>query len=124
MSYKEKMHPTVSRAEIEVFKALSQAGLTTGMVTQQPTVLRSTIPDFQWSQKRKAVYLDGIQVHRKDKVEARDMETDELMEQRGWAVLRIPYEAPLTTVALKNIMVQIKQFLNVDEEDKETKFEG
>jgi len=40
------MHPKVSRAEIEVFKSLSMAGLTSGMVTQQPIILKSTIPDF------------------------------------------------------------------------------
>ena len=116
MSFKNRLHPTVSNAELEVFKALSQAGLTTGMVTQKPIVLRMTIPDFEWGQKRKAVYLDGEQVHCSSKAEARDAETDELMEQRGWDVLRVRYTAPLTDSALENVLKQIKQFLNVDEE--------
>ena len=42
------MHPQVSKAEIEVFKALSAKGLTRGMVTQKPIILKSTIPDFCW----------------------------------------------------------------------------
>ncbi len=53
------MHPKVSKAEIEVFKALSAAGLTSGMVTQKPIVLKATIPDFCWFSKRKIVYLDS-----------------------------------------------------------------
>jgi very-short-patch-repair endonuclease len=105
------MHPKVSNAEIEVFKALSGAGLTTGMVTQQPIVLKSTIPDFCWLNKRKIVYLDGVQVHTKDKAQQRDAEIDELLELQGWDVLRIPYDPPLSEKALQEIMVKIKEFL-------------
>ncbi len=36
MSFRERMHPKVSAAEIEVFKALSAEGLTGGLVTQEP----------------------------------------------------------------------------------------
>ena len=61
------MHPKVSRAEIDVFKSLSAAGLTTGMVTQQPIILKSTIPDFCWMEKRKIVYLDGNPCTKKTK---------------------------------------------------------
>ena len=43
MSYKERMHPKVSKAEIDLFAALSAADLTRGMVTQQPIILKSTI---------------------------------------------------------------------------------
>jgi hypothetical protein len=43
------MHPKVSRAEIEVFKALSGLGLTGGMVTQKPIILKATVPDFCWT---------------------------------------------------------------------------
>ncbi|MCW4010547.1 MAG: DUF559 domain-containing protein [Candidatus Bathyarchaeota archaeon] len=116
MSYKSRMHPKVSNAEIEVFKALSAQGLTGGMVTQQPIILKSTIPDFCWLNKRKIVYLDGVQVHRKDKAQQRDAEIDELLEMQGWEVLRIPYDPPLTEKALKEIMAAIKRFLNVDDE--------
>jgi very-short-patch-repair endonuclease len=110
------MHPKVSRAEIEVFKSLSMAGLTSGMVTQQPIILKSTIPDFCWMEKRKIVYLDGKPVHRKDKQIERDEEIDNLLTAQGWDVLRIPYDPPLTQKGLEKIMVTIKQFLNVDEE--------
>ena len=116
MSYKERMHPKVSRAEIEVFKALSISGLTSGMVTQQPIILKSTIPDFCWMEKRKIVYLDGAPVHRKDKQIERDEEIDDLLTAQGWDVLRIPYDPPLTQKGLEKIMETIKQFLNFDED--------
>ena len=117
MSYKENMHPKVSNAEIAVFKALSAAGLTGGMVTQQPIILKSTIPDFCWMNKRKIVYLDGIPVHKSDKQLAKDEEIFDLLEAQGWSVLRIPYNPPLTDKGLQKIMETIKKFLNVDEEE-------
>jgi len=116
VSYKNRMHPKVSNAEIEVFKALSAAGLTTNMVTQRTIILKSTIPDFCWINKRKIVYLDGIQAHSSDKTQQRDEEIDELLEMQGWDVLRIPYDPPLSAQALQEIMAIIKQFLGVDEE--------
>jgi very-short-patch-repair endonuclease len=110
------MHPRVSQAEMAVFQALSIAGLTGGMLTQKPIILRSTIPDFCWAEKRKIVYLDGKPVHRKDKQLAHDREIDELLEAQGWEVLRIPYDPPITQKVLEEIMARIKHFLNVDEE--------
>jgi len=117
LSYKQHMHPKVSKAEIEVFKALSMAGLTTGMITQKPIILKSTIPDFCWTEKRKIVYIDGIPVHSKDKQLEKDEEIDNLLTAQGWDVLRIPYDPPLTEKTLQKIMLTIKRFLNVDEED-------
>jgi very-short-patch-repair endonuclease len=110
------MHPKVSQAEMAVFQALSMAGLTSGMLTQKPIILRSTIPDFCWTEKRKIVYLDGKPVHRKDKQLARDNEIDALLEAQGWDVLRIPYDPPITQKGLEEIVATIKRFLNVDEE--------
>jgi len=111
------MHPKVSRAEIEVFKALSMAGLTSGMVTQRPIVLKATIPDFCWMNKHKIVYLDGNQVHSSDKQRLKDKEIFDLLTAQGWDVLRIPYDPPLTDRALQEILATIKRFLNVDEEE-------
>ncbi len=110
------MHPRVSKAEIDVFKALSTTNLTDGMVTQQPIILKSTIPDFCWMEKRKIVYLDGNPVHKKDKQLERDEEIDNLLTAQGWDVLRIPYDPPLTEKGLQKIMAEIKEFLNFDEE--------
>ena len=107
------MHPKVSNAEIEVFKALSAQGLTSGLVTQQPIVLKSTIPDFCWLNKRKIVYIDGSQVHTKDKAQQRDAEIDELLELKGWEVLRVAYDPPLDEKSLQEIMTSIKKFLGV-----------
>jgi very-short-patch-repair endonuclease len=119
VSYKNRMHPTVSNAELELFKALSAQGLTHGMLTQKPIILKSTIPDFCWPEKRKVLYLDGAQVHRKDKARERDEEIDELLELQGWEVLRIPYDPPLTAKALQEIMATIKKFLGVNEDPEE-----
>src|SRR5690554_4170500 len=110
------MHPKVSNGEIELFKALNIQGLTGGMVTQKPIILKATIPDFCWPEKRKIIYLDGAQVHHKDKIRERDEEINELLELQGWDVLRIPYDPPLTAKTLKEIMVIIKQFLCVNED--------
>lgn len=110
------MHPKVSKGEIEVFKALSAAGLTTGMVTQQPIVLKATIPDFCWISKKKIVYLDGKQVHRKDKQQQRDEEIVDLLEIQGWDVLRIPYDPPLTPNELQEIIETIRRFVGLEDE--------
>ena len=110
------MHPKVSQAEMAVFQALSIAGLTNGMITQKPIILKSTIPDFCWIEKRKIVYLDGRPVHRKDKQLAHDREIDDLLETQGWEVLRIPYDPPITERGLAEMLAFIKKFLNFDEE--------
>ena len=110
------MHPKVSKAEIEVFKALSAAGLTNGMVTQKTIVLKLTVPDFCWLNKRKAVYLDGFQAHSGDKQKERDEEICELLEAKGWEVLRIPYEPPLSGKELQKILDAIKEFVGSDDE--------
>src|SRR4030042_5937220 len=94
MSWKDKLHPSVSKAEIEVFKELSRLRLTKGMVIQKSIILRQTIPDFLWLNKRKVVYLDGDIVHKKQ-VE-KDEETTRLLEVKGVNVLRISYPAPLS----------------------------
>lgn len=116
MSYKSNMHPKVSKAEIEVFKALSAAGLTSGMVTQKPIVLKLTVPDFCWLNKRKAVYLDGSHVHSDDKQQERDEEICELLEAKGWDVLRITYEPPLSKKELQKIVASIKNFVRSNDE--------
>jgi very-short-patch-repair endonuclease len=105
------MSSTVSNGEILVFAALSKANLTSGMVTQQTIILKATLPDFCWPLKKKAVYLDGVQVHRKAHVERRDEEINHLMEQKGWQILRIPYEPPLTQQEIHAITQQIQRFI-------------
>jgi len=116
LSYKANMHPKVSQAEMALFQALSTAGLTAGMVTQKPIILKSTVPDFCWQNKRKIVYLDGIPVHSSDKQQKQDGEIDELLKAQGWEVLRIPYQPPITENGLQAMIKAIKRFLNVDEE--------
>lgn len=116
VSYKRRMHPKVSRSEIDLFSALSSAGLTNGMVTQKPIILRATIPDFCWIEKKKIVYLDGKQVHRKDKQIEKDEEIVNLLELQGWDVMRIVYDPPLTANELKEIVETIRRFIGAEEE--------
>jgi very-short-patch-repair endonuclease len=110
------MHPPVSRAEIELFRALSAAKLTDGMVTQKTIVLKSTVPDFCWLNKRKIVYLDGIQAHMGDKQKRHDEEIDGMLTAQGWEVLRIPYDPPLTEKNLKETTEIIRKFIDSNDE--------
>jgi very-short-patch-repair endonuclease len=64
------------------------------MFVNASVVLNATVPDFCWFQLKNAVYLDGVAVHRKAHVEVRDDVINELLLQKGWQVLRIPYEPP------------------------------
>jgi very-short-patch-repair endonuclease len=100
----------VSKAEYAVFAALSQSATAHGMVTQERIILKSTLPDFCWIEKRKAVYLDGP-VHGKDKQIAKDAEIDNLMECAGWQVLRLVYDPPLQGKALAEVINKIKEFV-------------
>lgn len=100
-----------SNAELTVFKQLSAEGLTAGLVTQKPIILKATIPDFMYPQKKLAVYLDGVQVHTKNKVEARDEEIDNLLERQGWTVLRLRYNPPLTRERLAEIIQAVRERL-------------
>lgn len=101
----------VSKAEYAVFAALSQSETVRGMTTQDTVILRMTIPDFLWREKKKAVYLDGAQVHGSDKQMVKDAEIDMLMELAEWEVLRIRYEPPLQGTELNKVVEQIKQFI-------------
>lgn len=115
MGYKGLLHPKVSNAEIEVFKALNVAGLTDGMVTQKTIVLKSTVPDFCWLNKRKIVYLDGLQAHSGDKHQKQDEEIGEMLTAKGWDVLRIPYDPPLSEKNLKETIEAIRKFIGADD---------
>jgi very-short-patch-repair endonuclease len=111
MSYKLYLHPTVSKAEIQVFEALSKAGLTRTILTQRTIVLKKTVPDFMWLNQRKIVFLDGDQVHKEG--DENDAEIDSLLERQGWNILRIRYHAPLSQFRLKEIVTEIREFLNL-----------
>ena len=114
------MCPTVSNAEFAVFNGLSQRGLTKGMITQAPIVLGTydkegrpeiTLPDFLWISKRKILYLNSDKVHRKK--QERDEEIKELLESKGFSVLRITYHSPLPSSKLIEILDQIQTFIGV-----------
>jgi very-short-patch-repair endonuclease len=116
--WRSRMHPTVSRAEEIVFQELSRLHLTGAMVTQKPIVLRQTIPDFFWIEKRKCVYLDGEQAHAGK--EELDQEIVDMLEVRGFSVLRITYKPPLSGTRLAEIIGDIREFIGETEEEVET----
>jgi very-short-patch-repair endonuclease len=62
------------------------------------------------------VYLDGLQAHSSDKQQKRDEENCDLLTAKGWEVLRIPYEPPLSGKELQKIVVAIKDFVGADDE--------
>ena len=101
----------VSKAEYTVFAELSRLGLTHGMTTQDSIILRMTIPDFLWREKKKVLFLDGIQVHSSDKAITNDTEIDTLLERHGWTVCRIQYTPPLVGKELVKVMEQIIAFI-------------
>jgi very-short-patch-repair endonuclease len=99
-----------SNAETALFQDLSRRTLTAGMVTNEMIILRCCFPDFMWSKQKLALFLDGPH-HLQDKVEARDTMIDELLEFRGWTVLRFPYKPPLRKSARKAICELIEKKL-------------
>ncbi len=54
------------------------------------------------------MYLDGLQVHSHDKQQKRDEEISTLLEAKGWEVLRIPYEPPLSEKELQKMLRRSK----------------
>lgn len=60
--------------------------------------------------------MDGLQAHSSDKQQERDEEIRVLLEEKGWEVLRIPYEPPLSEKELQRIVALIKEFLGANEE--------
>jgi very-short-patch-repair endonuclease len=111
MNHFAKSDGPVSKAEYTIFGELSRRDLTHGMTTQDTVILRLTIPDFLWRERKKALYIDGCFVHSSDKAIKNDTEIDELMEYKGWSVLRLKYEPPLTKTALADMMGKIERFL-------------
>jgi very-short-patch-repair endonuclease len=74
--------------------------------------LASTFPDFMWREKKKVVYLDGVQVHAKSKVEERDERINAMLNEQGWQVLRIVYNPPLSAQDVQRIVWKIEGFLS------------
>ncbi len=50
-----------------------------------------------------------------DEQQERDEEICALLEEKGWEVLRIPYEPPLNEKELQKIVALVREFLGADE---------
>jgi len=89
MTWKEKLHPTVSRMEHEVLIDLHKRGV--HPLTNEEFCLLTTTPDYYFPNKRLAIYLDGEHVHFKR--QERDKELRTLLQKRyGIRVLSIQYK--------------------------------
>lgn len=116
MNWKARMHPTVSRAELQIFYELQRLGLTEAMVTQkpirdlrQPEPSRYTIPDFFFIEAKLCVYIDGTQVHRNR--EEKDAEQAEWLKDLGYRVKRFEYIPPLSHDRKMEIVNEIRELL-------------
>jgi len=110
MTWRQRMHPRVSRAEAILFLALQQRGLTEGMISDRGIVLEATYPDFYWPTKGLVVYLDGPP-HQRENQRLKDERIDEHLRRRGIKVLRFSYKPPLTKQRLAEILDQIEKAL-------------
>ena len=104
-----------SNAEDKVLKLLCKARLNEtlqhGFRTQEYLVLRQTIPDFYFPEKRLCIYLDGPP-HLKGKNEMNDAEIDALLDERNYKVLRRPYKYPLSNGEAEKILAEIVEAVN------------
>ena len=74
MSWKEKLHPMMSRMHEEVLLDLQLKGR--HPMVDKPFCVEQTKPDLYFEKERLAVYLDGEQVHEKR------VEKDELLREK------------------------------------------
>jgi len=112
MTWREKLHPLVAKAELEVLLGLEERKLTTGMFRDTEIMLEATIPDFYWPTKGLAVYLDGPH-HESETQRLKDELIDEKLRRMGLRSLRIPYKPPLSKTRLNEILDQIQEALEL-----------
>jgi very-short-patch-repair endonuclease len=108
MTFKQKMHPTISNAEWNLRTKLNKSGIR--VIQQFEIIMDRTTVDFYFPSKRLCVFLDGPP-HLKEHVEARDEFVDEKLQKRGYKILRFPYKPPLSKKMLNEIMEKIKENL-------------
>jgi len=110
MSFRDRMHVKVSKAEVDLRIALQEHGLSQGMFTDLQIDIVSTKPDYYWPTQGVAVYLDGP-VHNSPTAEARDERITETLRKRGLKVLRFSYIPPISRKQIDWIVSQIKEAL-------------
>ena len=115
MTWRERMHPQVSKAEIEVMQELCAAGVNERMVTQKPICLKRTVPDFSFHMENAnyTIYIDAEQTHSSHVQQAKDDDIDNTLERRGYKVLRCRYKAPLTKKRKAQFLLTNLMLLNI-----------
>lgn len=119
MSWREKLHTSTPRLEIDVLLGLEERGLTQrcgGMFRNVQICLESTEPDYLWPLPKFPVYLDGPP-HEGERQRLKDELIDEKLRRRGYSPLRIPYKRyPVSDRQLNEILDQIEEMLDLLEE--------
>ena len=127
MSWRDKLHTSTPKAEIDVLLGLEERGLTRGMFRNVDICLQKTTPDYYWKQGvvriGLPVYLDGP-FHEKERQRLKDELIDEMLRKRGLRPLRIPYKPPLSDRRLNEILDLIEETLRLLEYKFAGRFEG
>lgn len=108
MTYKENLHPKISRADWRLKAALSARRVK--FRWQELLILKATRPEFLFEdphRKLHVVYLDGDQVHKGKQLE-RDEEINDLLDIMGIIYHRYRYHAPMSEAMLNKIADEIK----------------
>lgn len=120
VSFKTRMNVSVSNAETIIHQALSERNLTYGYVTQigfeftqeeiETFHVYGTVVDGIWKEHDFIVFYDG-QPHLKQHQIGKDEEIQACLEHRGWTVQRFPYQAPISSRRLAQIVDAIEEML-------------
>ena len=87
-SWKEAMHPKVSKMEEWLRAVLSEKGV--NFETEQEFCVTKTYPDFYFPEANLALYLDGEKVHR-DRVHKDDYLRERFTENTGIKIVGLTY---------------------------------
>lgn len=100
-----------SEAEVEVFKELQKHGIK-NFVANQTVILDWTEVDLFFPNEKLCVFLDGLPIHSREKQRERDEYVTRKLEERGYRVLRISYETPLSREKIREIVDKIKKHIS------------
>jgi len=95
------MKPQHSKIEMDLLLMLTEAGL--NPVTDLEYCVQSTTPDFAFTDKNLAVYIDGYP-HRK-REEKDDLLRQQLSERHGLKVVSIPYD--VNTAGMRDAILDV-----------------
>lgn len=116
--WKRNMRVPVSKFEIETIAEMGRRGLYRGLETNEVVILRFCKPDLKWDILKRAVFLDGIEVHSSPHQQDRDERITSELERLGWLVLRERYKPNPSKARKKEIWDEIEEFIATSEHFK------